>query len=125
MIKGIGVDIVEIERVRRAMDRRERFTDRLFTQAEQKYCRSKTKPALHFAVRFAAKEAVSKALGTGKRGMKWTDIEIRRDALGKPFVHLSGGAAELASLKGVTDVAVSLSFSRDSAVASAIAVGVS
>lgn len=123
VIKGIGVDIVEIDRIRRAMDKHENFADRLFTSEEQAYCRSRARPALHFAVRFAAKEAVSKALGSGKRGMKWTDIEIRRDRLGKPYVHLSGGAASVAAEKGIIDVAISLSFGRNSAVASAVAMG--
>lgn len=121
MVKGVGVDIVEIDRFQQALLRRKSFADRLFTPLEQKYCRSKRQPALHFAVRFAAKEAVSKAMGTGKRGLKWRDIEIRRDEAGKPYVLLQGSAADIAAAKDITEVTVSLSFSHKSAVASAIA----
>ena len=93
----------------------------LFTPLEQKYCRSKRQPELHFAVRFAAKEAVSKAMGTGKRGLKWRDIEICRDQIGKPYVLLQGAAADIAAERGISEVTVSLSFSHKSAVATAIA----
>src|SRR3990170_4657224 len=124
MIKGIGVDIVEIDRINRVIEnRKDRFVNRIFTRDEQTYCLSKPRPWRHFAARFAAKEAVSKALGTGAKGMRWTDVEVRRDAKGCPYIKLSGGAAELAQEKGVCDVAISLSFNRNNAVASAVAMG--
>lgn len=124
MIRGVGVDIVEIARVKRAVEtRRERFLNRVFTDDEQAYCLGKKQPHRHLAVRFAAKEAVVKCLGTGKQGMRWTDIEIRRDSLGKPYVRLHGGAARRAAERGVADVAISLSFTGHSAVASAVAIG--
>lgn len=123
MIRGIGVDIIEIERIKKAMDRYGKFETRIFTGTEREYCRSCSQPACHFAVRFAAKEAVSKALGNGKRGIRWTDIEIVKDVRGKPRVRLSGNAAKLAAENGVGDIAVSLSFNKQSAVATAIAIG--
>src|SRR3990172_2919217 len=122
MIKGIGIDIIEIHRIKKAIVRRKRFTERVFTESERDYCLSKPSPHLHFAARFAAKEAAVKALGTGMRGYKWTDFEIRRDKWGRPYLRLSGNAAELARERGVCDIFISLSLSRESAVASAIAV---
>ncbi len=123
MIRGLGVDIVEIDRIKKALLKYEKFEKRIFTQDESKYCQSKQEPAHHYAARFAAKEAVSKALGTGRAGMKWTDIEVKRDSKGKPFISLSGGAAKLANENGICDVEVSLSFNKSNAVASAIAIG--
>lgn len=125
MIRGIGVDIVEINRIQSAVEnRKERFLQRIYTQAERDYCFEKPRPFRHLAARFAAKEAVSKALGTGKTGMQWTDIEVCRDSHGRPYIKLDGGAAERARDKGVVDVAISLSFNRNNAVASAVAMGV-
>jgi holo-[acyl-carrier protein] synthase len=123
VIKGIGVDIVEVDRIELAIRRRSRFAERVFTDTERDYCLSKHRPHLHFAARFAAKEAALKALGTGLRGVKWTDFEVRRDKWGKPFLKLTGAAAELARDKGICDIFISLSFSRESAIAQAIAVG--
>ncbi len=123
MIRGLGVDIIEIDRIKAALLKYDSFEKRIFTPAESKYCQSKQNPALHYAARFAAKEAVSKALGTGKSGMKWTDIEVKRDSKGKPFIILSGGAAKQARENGICDIEVSLSFNKSNAVASAIAIG--
>jgi holo-[acyl-carrier protein] synthase len=123
VIKGIGVDIVEVERIELAIKRRSRFSERVFTDTERDYCLSKHRPHLHFAARFAAKEAALKALGTGLRGVKWTDLEVQRDKWGKPFLNLNGAAAELARDRGICDIFISLSFSRESAIAQAIAVG--
>jgi holo-[acyl-carrier protein] synthase len=123
MIKGIGVDIVEIERLIKALECHENLYFKLFTPAEREYCSQKVKPHRHYALRFAAKEAVLKALGIGFRGVKWTDIEISNDGLGKPLVNLRGKAAQKASDLDVGEILVSLSFSRDNAVASAIALG--
>lgn len=123
MIKGIGIDIVEVNRIEKALQRRKRFSQRVFTDIERNYCLSRHRPHLHFAARFAAKEAAVKALGTGVRGVKWTDLEVRRDKWGKPFLELTGAAAEFARDKGVCDIFISLSFNSDSAIAQAIAVG--
>lgn len=91
MILGIGNDIIEIQRIREAIARHElRFLNRLFTPQEQDYCLSRKDPAIHFAGRFAAKEAAVKALGTGFReDIEWTDFEIIHDNKGKPSIKLS------------------------------------
>ncbi len=123
MIKGIGIDIIEVSRIERAMKQHRRFVARLFTPKEREYCLKKKEPQVHFAVRFAAKEAAVKALGTGKRGLSWTDMEVQHDSWGRPFLQLSGRAAEIAHGHGVCDIFISLSANRDTAVASAIAVG--
>ncbi|MBE0448779.1 MAG: holo-ACP synthase [Actinobacteria bacterium] len=123
MIKGIGIDIVEVNRIEQAISRRKRFTERIFTKSERDYCFSRQRPHLHFAVRFAAKEAAVKALGSGMRGVKWTDFEIGRDKWGRPYLCLSGNAVAMARERGICDIFISLSFNRESAIASAIAVG--
>jgi holo-[acyl-carrier protein] synthase len=91
MIEGIGNDIIEVARIEAILQRYEkRFLNRLFTMQEQAYCLNKKHPALHFAGRFAAKEAIAKALGTGfRKGLTWLDIEILNDEYGKPIVILS------------------------------------
>ncbi len=122
MIFGIGIDVVEIGRIADAIRRHgQRFLEKIFFQSEVDYCRSMKEPATHFAARFAAKEAVAKALGTGFSGsINWKDIEVRRKANGEPFVVLHAGAAELAGRSGITEVFVSLSHTQDYAVAQAI-----
>jgi len=123
MIESIGIDIVEIERVEEAMrKRRERFLDRLFTISEQEYCLSKANCSMYLAGRFAAKEAVLKVLGTGLRNVKWVDIEIIKDSLGKPHVRLSGKAAALVDEMGIDHILLSISHSRRYAVAQAVGV---
>ena len=91
MILGIGNDIIEIGRIERTIERYgQKFLDRIFTQNEQQYCLMHAKSSRNFSGRFAAKEAVVKAIGTGIReGISWLDIEITNDELGKPVVHLS------------------------------------
>ena len=91
MIKGIGNDIIEISRIKGVMERQgQRFLDRVFTLKEQQYCLQHKEPERHFAGRFAAKEAIVKALGTGlKDGLIWLDFEIVNDEKGKPVVNLS------------------------------------
>lgn len=91
MIQGLGNDIIEIERLQKAIERQgQRFLDRVFTPAEQQYCLRHNQAARHFAGRFAAKESVLKGLGTGLRqGITWLDIEITNDDKGKPIVTLS------------------------------------
>jgi len=113
-----GVDIVEIERVQSSITRYgEKFLSRVYTDAELELCRTNV-PEL--AVRFAGKEAVMKALGTGRRGVSWRDIEILRNKRNAPLVFLHGRARSRAKKLGITEIAISLSHSRDYAIASAI-----
>ncbi len=121
MILGLGVDIVEIERMAAALERRPRLKERLFSAEERTYCDARGRPEVHYALRFAAKEAVLKALGTGFSGMKFTDVEVIREANGRPVPRLSGRAAERAAELGVIEMHLSLSFTRTTAVASAVA----
>lgn len=97
MILGIGNDIVEVARIKTVLKRyEERFLNRIFTPYEQKYCLKRKEPALHLAGRFAAKEAVVKALGTGfSEGLSWLDIDIQQDPKGKPTIYFSPLAKEL------------------------------
>ena len=119
MIVGIGVDIVEIERLREVLRRQQdRFIRRVFTEAEQEYCRAHRDPAPHYAARFAAKEAVFKALGTGwAKGVSWKDAEVVRAAMGAPVLALHGQAEKLSLTLGARAIHLSLSHSSDSAVA--------
>jgi holo-[acyl-carrier protein] synthase len=121
-VAGLGVDIVEIDRMRTALHRRPRITERLFSEAERAYCDARNKPEIHYAMRFAAKEAVLKALGTGFAGMSFRDVEVIRDERGRPVPRLSGRAAEVAEAAGVVEMHLSLSFTHTNAVASAVAI---
>lgn len=122
MITGLGVDIVDIERMRDALRRRPRLKERLFSDEERAYCDKRNKPEIHYAMRFAAKEAVLKALGTGFSGMRFRDVEVVRDERGRPLPRLSGRAAEVAEEAGVVEMHLSLSFTHATAVASAVAI---
>ena len=119
-----GVDLIEIARVERMLSRYgDRFLARVFTPAEILYCRGRT---AELAARFAAKEAVSKALGVGVRmiardGIHWQDVEVVGDPRGKPLVHLYGRAAERAGELGLAEWAISLSHSREHAIAFVVA----
>ncbi|MBI4287369.1 MAG: holo-ACP synthase [Chloroflexi bacterium] len=114
-----GVDIIEISRIQEALSRwGERFLSHIYLPAEVKLCRGKA-PA--FAVRFAGKEAVMKALGTGARGVGWRDIEVLADQRGKPVVHLHGRAEARARELGIAQMEISLSHSREYAVAFVVA----
>ena len=115
MAAGLGIDLIEIERVERALDRRPRLADRLFTPAELAYAKGRARPGRHLAARFAAKEAVIKALG---RSVPPREIEIEPGE--PPTVRLHGEAAAVA---GEIEVAVSLTHSRESAAAVALALG--
>lgn len=121
-INGLGVDIVEIDRMREALRRRPRMKERLFSEEERAYCEGRNKPEIHYAMRFAAKEAVLKALGTGFSGMRFRDVEVVRDERGRPVPRLSGRAAEVAEAAGVVEMHLSLSFTHATAVASAVAI---
>ncbi len=114
-----GVDIIEIDRVQRAISRwGNRFLDRVYTAGELALCRGR---APELAARFAGKEAISKALGTGLVGISWREMEILSDPRGKPWVRLHGRAAARASRLGLNDFAISLSHSQDYAVAFVVA----
>jgi len=118
MIKGVGVDLIEISRVRRVMVSNPRFAEKIFTGKEIDYCRSKHKKEVHYAARFAAKEAFFKALGTGWRyGMKWQEIAIDNDSLGKPQIAISGKVSEYFIRQKLTRIHLSISHTRSHAVA--------
>jgi holo-[acyl-carrier protein] synthase len=119
MVVGIGTDLAEIERVRRSIARYgERFLARVYTTEEIAYCLSKKASDESFAARFAAKEAGAKALGTGiSRGVSLREFAVRRAPSGKPSLHLSGRAAEIAAELGVVRISLSLTHTRDLAMA--------
>ena len=118
---GLGVDIIEIERMEKILKRTPRFRQRVFTEMEREYCDSKPNPAVHYALFFAAKEAVFKALGTGFRGMGLNDVQVAHNRYGKPEVVLSGKAAAEALRQGIQEVHLSLSYTHTTGVASAVA----
>lgn len=119
MILGVGTDIIEIERIRRAVSR-EHFRRRVFTELEQNYCESRgTQSAASYAARFAAKEAFFKALGTGIV-TNLTEVEIQNDDAGQPKIILHGTAKNLAAEKNIAQIFVSLSHSREFATAVAL-----
>ena len=120
MITGVGVDIIELVRIEGALKRwGNRFLSRVFTEREISYCQRRKDPVPSLAGRFAAKEAVGKALGLGTgRQIGWKEVEITNDPRGKPEVHLTGRAAAIA---GGVKILISISHSRDAAVAFAIA----
>ncbi len=121
-VTGIGLDLVEVSRIRDLLERHgDRFKARTFTPAEIAYCDRCADPAMHFAARFAAKEATAKALGTGfAEGVSWLDIEVTRAESGTPSIVLHGGARALAESKGVTRAMVSLTHTKDTAAASVL-----
>ena len=119
MIYGIGVDVVRIERIKEVLDRRkERFLNRVFTRQEIDFCRNRVHVIPCFAMRFAAKEAFSKALGTGMRhGIYWRQIEILHDKRGKPEFRLTGHALELIKQANISRLHLSLTDEGDYAAA--------
>ncbi|SKC50468.1 holo-ACP synthase [Maledivibacter halophilus] len=121
MIKGIGIDIIEIERIRKAF-KNKKFEKRIFTKNEIEYFKSINYNIYTIAGTFASKEAIVKTFGTGLRGFKWVDVEIVRDGFGKPMVTLYGGAKEIANEKGISNIELSISHCREYAVAQAIGV---
>ena len=110
MITGIGIDVVQNDRIRGSLERfGDRFLNRIYTEGEIEYCRKTGQPAIHYAARFAAKEAAFKALGTGwAAGVKWKDVEVVRLASGKPELHLYGDALVHATSAGAKRFYVSL-----------------
>lgn len=120
---GIGVDIVEIHRMEEILSRTPSFAARLFTDEERAYCDASARPAAHYACRFAAREAVLKAIGTGfGDGVGRKDVSVSRDSNGRPIAVLAGRAREVADELGVVEVAISLSFTSDLAIANAMAI---
>jgi len=124
-IVGIGTQIIECLRIARMIERHgDLFINRVYTAEETRFCRSRKQAAQHFTGRWAAKEAVLKALGTTwVRGIGWRDIEIRSERGGRAGVSLHGGAALLAQRRGVVQVLVSVSHCRTHATAFAVALG--
>ena len=124
MIFGTGVDIVEIARIKRSLERYgERFESKVFTKNEIDYCRSKAEPCLHYAGRFAVKEAILKSLGTGmSRGIAWKDMEIlNHQETGKPVLTLEGKGKSLFESFELKIIHVSISHNKQFAIAHAIA----
>ena len=120
---GLGIDLVDIARMRRILQRTHTFAEKVFSEAERAYCDSRANPEAHYACRFAAKEAVVKALGTGfTQGISVRDIEVARNAKGVPRAVLHGRALEVAREQGVVSLPLSLSFTHDEAVACAMAI---
>lgn len=117
---GIGIDIVEVNRIEQMAREHEGFLTRVYTKHEITYCTKKKNQYQHFAARFAAKESVLKALGVGwGRDIKWTDVEVVNDSLGKPRINAYGGVKKLMEQKGISEILVSLSHVSHYAVASA------
>ena len=120
---GIGVDIVDIARMERVLERSPSFLRRVFTEEERAYCESTPRPGAHYACRFAAREAVLKALGTGfSRGIGKADVSVHREPNGHPVAVITGRAAEIAEEMGVVEVAISLSFTSEMAIANAMVI---
>lgn len=120
---GLGVDLVEIDHMKEILQRTKSFKTRVYTQEERDYCESMAAPHAHYATRFAAKEAVLKALGTGFLfGIAPADVEIVRNQYGRPTVQLHRRAAEVAKKQGVREIPISLSYTHNEAVACAMAI---
>ena len=122
-VMGLGSDLVEIERLRRALERQPRLAERLFTEGELAYASSHRDPSKSLAARFGAKEAVMKAFGVGIGAFAFTDCEVVRDDEGAPSIVLHGRAAELAEQRGVRGWQLSLTHTESIAMAVAVALG--
>lgn len=122
---GIGIDVVEVSRIKSSLDEfGEKFLTRIFTESEREYCQKQKRPELHLAARFAAKEAIAKAFGTGiGKEVGWLDMEILRKTSGEPEVNLEGAAAAFAKKRGVSQVMVSLTHAKHYAAANAVIMG--
>ncbi len=118
MIVGVGTDLICIERIKKVIERNPRFPERVFTPEEIKYCEAKASPSQSYAVRFAAKEALMKALGTGWNGpITWLDIEVSNATSGKPEIRVANATKTLVQELGVSQIHVSLSHDREYACA--------
>ena len=124
MIIGIGIDVVEIDRIQQLVERHRSSLKRIFASCELKYCQGKEKPFPHLQARFAAKEAVFKAFGTGRSlGLPWTDVAVENNLAGKSAVRLSNGAKRLAGKLGVRKIHLSLTHKRNYASAQVVMEG--
>jgi len=118
LIFGIGTDIIEVDRIHKVMERDIGFRDKIFTGHEVEYCESKRHKYQHYAARFSAKEAFLKAIGTGWRfGIRFADIEVTHDELGKPEINVYGKAKEWCEQESVSKIHVSLSHLKEMATA--------
>ena len=118
---GIGIDLIKVSKVERLLSGGKKPLKGIFTLAEIEYCQKKPHQIQHFAARLAVKEAVFKALGTGGcGGIKWTDIEVVKDEMGRPKINLHGKAREMAEKMNIRDILVSLSHCSDYAIAQVI-----
>jgi holo-[acyl-carrier protein] synthase len=122
MIVGTGIDIAEVPRIRKSIERfGDRFLQRIFTAGEIRYCESKANRVERYAARFAAKEAAMKALGTGwNHGVRWLDCEVSRLPGGRPTMVFHGRAGEFAARLGVKNAALSISHTAEQAIAEVI-----
>src|SRR5436853_7204176 len=122
MIIGIGIDVIQNERLRDSIERfGDRFVNRIYTEAEQAYCKNSANPAIHYAARWAAKEAAFKALGTGwAAGVKWKAVEVQRLPSGQPTLHLFGEA--LARATSMTATRFHISLTHDQLVSCAVVI---
>jgi len=114
MLTSLGIDIIEIDRIRQALRRQPRLAARLFTEQERAYCNRRADSAPHYAVRFAAKEATAKAMG---QRLRWQEVEVVNDENGRPLLSLRGQAAQLARISHGARLVISVSHSRDYAIA--------
>ena len=121
-VVGIGVDLVDVGRIRRILSDRTSFVRRVFSEEEITYCEHQAQPAECYAARWAAREACRKALG-GIPGMRWQDVRVKRATTGAPTISLSGGALHRARELGVADVLVALTHERTMAGAFCLAMG--
>jgi len=118
IIKGIGVDIIDVARIKKVVEKNKRFVEKVFTPTEIRCCRDKYRQEVHFAGRFAAKEAFLKAMGTGLRGaMAWTDISVENNELGKPAIILAGETLENFKKNKFQSIHLSISHTGEYAVA--------
>lgn len=120
MLNNIGIDIIEIDRIDKLVSKSRNFLDKVYTDLEIEYIKSRNYNPNTIAGLFSAKEAISKVLGTGIRGFRWKDIEISHDVLGKPMVTLKGNAEKLANSKGIGNIHLSISHNRSDAISIAI-----
>lgn len=120
---GFGVDIVELERIKKILERTPSFARKVYSEQERAYCDKKKRREIHYATRFAAKEAVVKALGTGfSEGVGVRDVEVGRTDKGKPFVILHNRAKEIADERGILEIPLSLSYTHTEAIACAMTI---
>jgi holo-[acyl-carrier protein] synthase len=118
MIYGIGIDVIEVNRIQKEIDREGGLAEKVFTVIETGYCEKKHDKAQHYAARYAAKEAFFKALGTGWRdGMRFSEIEVFNNELGKPGIRVFGNVKEFCDNAGITEMRLTMSHIRQLAMA--------